>query len=57
MRGGVVLDEVDLVKMGRGRSCEPWQGIWCYPKDGGKFTRDLIRNQSHELTFIQQEDV
>lgn len=38
MRGGVVLDEADLVKMGRVRSCEPWQGILCYPKGGGKFT-------------------
>lgn len=38
MRGGVVSDEVDMVKLGRISSSEPWQGIWCYPKGGGKFT-------------------
>lgn len=53
----MVPSEVDMVKLGRVRLCEPQQGTWCSPEGEGKFTEGSNqRSQRHDLTSIQQED-
>ena len=47
-----------MVKMGKVRSCEPWEGIQCYPKGRRTLTKRFNQgSKRHDLTSIQQEDV
>ena len=47
-----------MVKMGKVRSCEPWEGIRCYPKGRRTLTKRFnLGSKRQDLTSIQQEDV